>query len=140
MNEFKLNDGHKLKPGFRTPPDGYFEAFTEKVIAQLPKPEPKVLPLYRRKPVWLSVAAIFILMLGFGIFFRSMLFTPQTAQPDAEAIENYLVYQQGISSYDLTQQLDQKDIEELEAAIDVSGISNEAILDYLTYEDVYITE
>jgi len=138
MKDFKL-DQHKLKTGFKTP-DGYFEGLADKVMQQLPEPQARVIPLYRRKPVWLSAAAAFIIMLGFGIFFRSMLFTTQTVQPDAEAIENYLVYQQGISSYQLSQNLDQQDIAELNATIDVSHISAEDIEDYLSTEDIYITE
>ncbi|MES2485093.1 MAG: hypothetical protein V4581_03990 [Bacteroidota bacterium] len=138
MNDFEL-DEYKLKPGFSTP-DGYFESLADKVMLQLPKAEVRVIPLYRRKPVWLSAAAAFIIMLGFGIFFRSMLFTPQTVQPDAEAIENYLVYQQGINSYQLTQNLDQKDIAELNETIDVSHISADDIEEYLSTEDIYITE
>ena len=92
MSEFKLDEGDKIKPGF-TVPDGYFEGFADRLSRQFPvAPEPVVVPLYRRRPVWLSAAAVFVIMLGLGIFFRNMV-VPQTVQPDAEAIENYLVYQ-----------------------------------------------
>ena len=75
MNHFKLDEDDRIKPGFRVP-DGYFESFTDKVMQQLPRQETRVIPLYRRRPVWLSAAAAFIVLLGLGIFFRSMLFTP----------------------------------------------------------------
>jgi hypothetical protein len=139
MNNFKLDNEPKIKTGFRTP-DGYFESFTERVMQQLAQPEARVIPLYRRKPVWFSAAAAFIVLLGLGIFFRSAVLDVQTVQPDADAIENYLVYQQGINSYDLIQNLNQQDIEELQASIDVDDISNEAIKEYLIDEDVYPTE
>lgn len=136
MSEFKLDEGGKIKPGFRTP-EGYFEGFAEKLSERLPAAEPKVVPLYRRRPVWLSAAAVFVMLLGLGIFFRDMM-APQAVQPDAEAIENYLVYQQGINSYDLMQNLDIQDIKEIKVSLD--NIPDEAIEEYLSTEDIYATE
>lgn len=134
MNDFKLNEGGKIIPGFTTP-DGYFEDFTERLMQQLPEPEVKVVPLYKRKPVWLSAAAAFIIMLTLGIFFTTATGTA-TTQPDQAAIENYLVYQTNLNSYDLIQHLDQEDINELEQQI---VISDDAIEDYLDNENTYTT-
>jgi hypothetical protein len=132
MNDFKLDNGQKISTGFTTPND-YFDNFTNAIMGQLPVREVKIVPLYKRKPVWLSAAAGFIIIAGL-----SALYTTNTAsQPDDAAIENYLVYQANVNSYDLMQNLDQNDIDELEKSI---VINDEQIRDYLVDEDVYINE
>jgi len=135
MNDFKLNEGRKITPGFTTP-ENYFESFTNRLMQQLPVQEVKVVPLYKRKPVWLSAAAGFIIMATLGVFYNTTTATI-APQPDDAAIENYLVYQANVNSYDLMQHLDQKDIDELEKSI---VINDDAIKDYLANEDVYINE
>lgn len=134
MKEFKIHEGDKLKPGFSTP-EHYFEGFTERLMAQLPQaeatPEPKVIPLYRRMPAWLSAAAVFIVMMTAGWFF--LLDTPQNdMQPDDADIETYLVYNTNASVYDIAQELDQQDIDKLESTL---AVSDEAIEDYLLYDN-----
>jgi len=133
MNDFKLNEGQKITTGFTTP-DDYFESFTNRLMQQLPKQEVKVVPLYKRKPVWFSAAAGFIIMVTLSVFYTT---GTATSQPDDAAIENYLVYQANVNSYDLMQNLDQQDIDELEESI---VINDDAIKDYLTNEDVYINK
>src|SRR5690606_37694357 len=109
MKTFKLDNEPKIKPGF-TAPEGYFNTFTDRLMQQLPEQETKVIPLYRRAHVWLSgVAAVLVIALGLTLYFR----TNTTTQPDDSAIENYLVYQAGFSTYDLIQNLSETDIKEL---------------------------
>jgi hypothetical protein len=134
MNDFKLDKEQKINPGFTTP-DGYFEGFSERLMQQLPKPEVKVVPLYKRKPVWFSAAAGFVVMASLGVWYtNTQPATTTPALPDDAAIENYLMYQVNVNSYDLMQNLDQKDIDELEQTI---AISDDAIEEYLATEDVY---
>ena len=134
MNDFKLNEGQKITTGFTTPTD-YFENFTERLMQQLPKQDVKVVPLYKRKPVWFSAAAGFIIMLTVGVLFATN--TTKTAQPDDAAIEHYLVYDANVNSYDLMQNLDQQDIDKLKGSI---VVSDDALKDYLTGQDVYFNE
>lgn len=134
MEYFNLENGPKIKAGFKAP-DSYFEGFTERLMQQLPEQEVKVVPLYMRRPVWMTaVAAVFVVMLTLGIFFKT---NTETTQPDDAAIENYLVYQANINTYDLVQAMDEQDIAELENTI---GVSDEAIEDYLKYENIDINE
>jgi hypothetical protein len=134
MEHFNLDNRPKLKAGFKTP-DNYFESFTDRLMQQLPEQEVKVVPLYRRKPVWISaVAAVFVAIMGLALFFNVNTDTPV---PDDTAIEDYLVYQTNMSTYDLMQNLDEQDIAELETSI---SISDEAIEDYLSNENIYINE
>jgi hypothetical protein len=132
MNDFKLDKGQKISTGFTTPND-YFDNFTNAIMGQLPVREVKIVPLYKRKPVWLSAAAGFIVIAGLSVLYT----TNMASQPDDAAIENYLVYQANVNSYDLMQNLDQNDIDELEKSI---VINDEQIRDYLVDEDVYINE
>lgn len=132
MKPFNLDNEPKIKSGFKAP-DSYFDGFTDRLMQQLPEQQVQVIPLYRRAKVWLSgVAAILVLALGLTVYFRQS----ATKQPDDSAIENYLVYQSGLSSYDLIQNLNEQDIKELEQSI---AINDEAIEDYL-YEQNIINE
>ncbi len=132
MKPFNLDNEPKIKSGFTTPED-YFDGFTDRIMQQLPAQETPVIPLYSRAKVWLSgVAAVLVLALGLTVYFK----TGTTKQPDDSAIENYLVYQSGLNSYDLIQNLDQQDIKELEQSI---AINDDAIADYL-YEQNIINE
>jgi len=132
MNDFKLVKGQKIFTGFTTPND-YFDNFNNAIMGQLPVREVKIVPLYKRKPVWLSAAAGFIVIAGLSVLYT----TNMASQPDDAAIENYLVYQANVNSYDLMQNLDQNDIDELEKSI---VINDNQIRDYLVDEDVYINE
>lgn len=134
MEHFNLENNPKIKPGFKVP-ENYFETFSDRLMQQLPEQEQvKVVPLYRKTTVWLSaVAAVFIIALGISLFFKMNTAT----QPDQAAIENYLVYQANISSYDLAQHLDQQDIAELEEAV---SPSDEAIEDYFLNQNIDINE
>ena len=134
MKQFELDKEPKIKQGFTTP-EGYFDSFTEKLMQQLPEREVKVVPLYRRTPVWMSAAAaVFTVMFGVGIYYSS---DSEAAQPDDAAIENYLVYQTNLNTYDLMQSLDEQDIAELESTM---AISDEAIEDYLYNQNIYLNE
>ncbi|NDI99245.1 hypothetical protein GWA97_09175 [Flavobacterium sp. LaA7.5] len=136
MKNFKLDNEPKINSGFKAP-DDYFSNLTDIVLQKLPQQEIRVVPLYRKKPVWLSAAAIFMILIGSSLFFK---LNTTAAQPDSTAIENYLVYQSSISEYDLYQKLDADDIAELEQSI---GVSNEAIEDYISTQnnyDIYLTE
>ncbi len=139
MKKFKLDNEPKIKSGFKAP-DDYFSNLTDTVLQKLPQQETKVVPLYRKKPVWLSAVAVFIMLIGVSLFLK---LNTTTVQPDAATIENYLVYQSSISEYDLYQKLDATDIQELEQSIAVNNVSNEAIEDYISTQsnyDIYLTE
>ena len=132
MKDFKLENEKRIDAGFKTP-EGYFDSIADRVMAGMPKERPKVIPLYRKTKAWLSaVAAVMLIMLGTGLFFK--LGMEAETQPDNAAIENYLVYQANISNYDLYQNLDDKAISELEQSV---AISDEAIEEYITSQGNY---
>lgn len=133
MKDFKLDSEVRLKSGF-TAPEAYFESFADRLMLQLPVREIKVVPLYKRRPVWVtSAAAALVLSL-------SLVFTQKESAPDNNSIENYLVYQSGISSYDLIQNLDQEEISELEKSVLDEAISDEDLDRYLIDENISLDE
>lgn len=135
MEHFNLENRPKIKQGFKVP-ENYFDTFTDKLMQQLPEREVKVVPLFKRKPVWMTaVAAIFVIALTLGIFFQMN--TETVVTDDTTAIENYLVYNTNLTSYDYIQMLDEQDIAELESSV---TLSDEAIEDYLSTENIYINE
>ncbi|MGV3459423.1 MAG: hypothetical protein ACO1N9_03095 [Flavobacterium sp.] len=137
MEQFKLDENNRIKQGFN-PTDAYFEDFTERLMQELPARETRVIPLYKKARVWMSsAAAVLILALGLTFYFRS---NSKTAQPDASAIESYLAYNTNISSYDIIQQLDQQDIDELEQSLSLNNVNPDAIEQYLNDQNVNVYE
>lgn len=137
MERFKLDENTKIKQGFN-PPDAYFDDFTERLMDQLPERETRVIPLYKKVSVWISSAAAILMMaLGLTMYFKSDV---KASQPDAYSVESYIVYQSNISSYDIIQQLDQNDIDELEKSLSLNEINHDAIEQYLYDQNVNVYE
>lgn len=130
MKPFIIDNDKKIPSGFTTPP-GYFDNFTEKMMQQLPVQEVKVIPLYKKASAWMSaIAALFIIALSCTLYFKA----ENNVQPNDTAIENYLVYQANVNTYDLMQNLDDSDIAELEQSI---TLDNDAIEMYLEDQNGY---
>jgi len=135
MNDFKLDSRPNINSGFKAP-DAYFESLADRVMLNLPMQEVKVIPLYKRRPVWVTSAAA-ALVLSLSLVLNKKETTVAVAMPDNKAIENYFAYQSDISSYELLQNLDVKDVSELQESV---NISDEAIEEYLAGENVYLYE
>ena len=135
MNDFILDSRPNINSGFKAP-DAYFESLADRVMLHLPMQEVKVIPLYKRRPVWVTSAAA-ALVLSLSLVLNKKETTVAVAMPDNKAIENYFAYQSDISSYELLQNLDVKDVSELQESV---NISDEAIEEYLAGENVYLYE
>lgn len=136
MNDFKLDSRPNIKSGFKAP-DAYFESLADRVMLNLPMQEVKVIPLYKRRPVWVTSAAA-ALVLSLSLILNKNEVAKKPAMPDNKAIENYFAYQTDISSYDLLQNLDVEGVSELQ--VESADISDEAIEEYLTGENVDLYE
>ena len=136
MNDFKLDSRPNIKSGFKAP-DAYFESLADRVMLNLPIQEVKVIPLYKRRPVWVTSAAA-ALVLSLSLILNKNEVAKKPAMPDNKAIENYFAYQTDISSYDLLQNLDVEGVSELQ--VESADISDEAIEEYLTGENVDLYE
>lgn len=135
MNDFKLDNEPKITSGF-TMPEGYFEAFSEKVAAQLPKQEPKVISIFNSGKKWyFAAAAVLVLMLTIP-FYNSYKLGQQ--EVDSVALENYIAYQSTISEDEIVDLLDQEDLDKMkmelnidDAAIEDALKSNSNLEEYL---------
>lgn len=110
MKEFKLDNEAKITTGFSTP-DGYFDTLSDKILAQLPKQDPKVISLFSYRKTWLyAVAAILILMLSIPLFTK---YSNNTEEIDNTTLENYLAYQATISEEEILNLLEQEDLDKM---------------------------
>lgn len=137
MNSFNLENSPKIKSGFKTP-DGYFENFSEQILAKIAQEEKPVISIFQRRRNWF-VAAAAVLILGISIPFLNKTNTGNTSV-DEETMENYLAYQSTISQYDLINLLDKEDIEALESDLKVDDAVVESALSDNTNLENYLTE
>lgn len=127
MKSFKINDNEaKISSGFSIP-EGYFEAFESKVIAQLPANEPKkVIAFYQRRTTWyFAAAAVVILMLSIPIYQN---FFKTSNAVDALVLEDYITTHTELSEEDLASILEKEDLDRIRLEL---NLGKEAIEDIL---------
>lgn len=125
MKEFKLDNEPKITSGFTTP-DDYFDAFSEKILAQLPKQEPKVISNFSSRKTWYyAAAAILILMLSVPIYTK---YSTQQEEIDSATLENYLAYQSNISEDEIVNLLQQEDLDKMKLEFNVDDATIEDAL------------
>ena len=136
MKEFKLDNELKINSGFTTPED-YFDTFSEKMMAQLPKEIPKVISIYsNKKRVMLAAAAILVLALSVPIFNK---LTTNTSELDQQTLEDYITYNSGISENDLVDLLEKEDIEKINVDYNIQDKDVEDLLSQNNNIEQYIT-
>ena len=125
MKNFKLGNEPKITSGFTTP-DGYFDTFSEKVLAQLPKQETKVISIFSSKKVWyFAAAAILILMLSIPLFTK---YSTQQEEIDSATLENYIAYQSNISEEEILNLLEQDDLDKMKLDFNIDDATIEDAL------------
>jgi flagellar basal body-associated protein FliL len=135
MNEFKLESEPKIKSGFEAP-ENYFVDFSAKVIQRLPENEPKVISIFSRKKTWIyAVAAILIVAVSIPIY--TTIVTQQN-DLDKTTIENYLTSQNAISDDDLTNLLDEDDIQKMKLNFNIEDKAIEDLLSTQSNLEEYI--
>ena len=131
MNDFKLDNEPKIKSGFQIP-EHYFDSFSEKVMNQLPKEEPKVVSLWDRNKRWIySAAAILVLSLTIPLANQFQSTSSEVATTETNEIENYLAYHASLSDEEIIKLLDKEDIAEIE----VTNSLDEEALKQALHED-----
>lgn len=125
MKNFNLGNEPKITSGFTTP-DGYFDTFSEKVLAQLPKQETKVISIFSSKKVWyFAAAAILILMLSIPLFTK---YSTQQEEIDSATLENYIAYQSNISEEEIVNLLEQDDLDKMKLDFNIDDATIEDAL------------
>ncbi|WP_396169380.1 hypothetical protein [Flavobacterium sp.] len=126
MKDFKIDTSEKITTGFQIP-EGYWEAFSEKVMQRIPKEEPKVISFYARNKKWIyTAAAILILTLSLPIVNQLQ---NKEQELSSTEIENYLTLNKSVSDDDLVNLLEQEDIEKLKVN---TPITKDALEDELS--------
>lgn len=125
MKTFKLDNEPKIESGFKTP-ENYFDAFSARVMQQLPKEQPKTISLFSRRKTWIYAAAA-VLVLGFTIPVVYNNFYNNSPEIDAATLENYISYNTSISDTDLMNLLDEEDIQKMDIGMNIEDntIENE---------------
>ena len=125
MKNFNLGNEPKITSGFTTP-DGYFDTFSEKVLAQLPKQESKVISIFSSKKVWyFAAAAVLILMLSIPLFTK---YSTQQEEIDTVTLENYIAYQSNISEEEIVNLLEQDDLDKMKLDFNIDDATIEDAL------------
>ena len=136
MKTFKLENEPKIKSGFIIP-ESYFDHFSEKVIQQLPKEEPKVVSLFFRKKNWIYAAAAVI---GLGLIIPIYNdFGSHFSEIDEVILENYIANKSDISDTDLASFLNEEDIQKMSIDLNIEDKSIENELSTNTNLEQYIT-
>ena len=125
MKPFILDNEPKIASGFTTP-EGYFDSFSNKVLNQLPKEEPKVISIFNRSKTWYyAAAAVLVLTLSIPIYNN---FTPSQEDIDAIALEDYITHQATISDDEIATLLEKEDLEKMRLELNLQDEEMEAIL------------
>jgi len=136
MKDFKLDTNEKITSGF-TIPEHYFDAFSEKVLQQLPKEEPKVVSFYARNKRWMySAAAVLVIALSIPIVYQIQ---NREAELTSSEVESYLVNHTTISDDDIVNLLEQEDIDQLKIDTPIEKEALEEVLSSNTDLEQYIT-
>ncbi len=125
MKPLKLDNEPKISSGFTTP-EGYFDSFADKVLAQLPKEEPKVIPFFRQRKTWYYAAvAVVVMMLSIPVYTH---YFTASVEVDAVALEDYITNHATISEEEIVSLLDTEDLEKMKLEF---NLEEEAVEDIL---------
>jgi ABC-type antimicrobial peptide transport system permease subunit len=135
MNDFKLDNEPKITSGF-TIPDGYFDTFSEKILAQIPIHEPKVISIFNiTKTLYFVAAAIVIVMLSIPLYLK---YSIKNQELDATTIENYIAYDSSISEDEIVDLLDKEDLVKMKIEFNLQDEDLETILSTNSNLEQYI--
>ena len=125
MKDFKLNNENKITSGFVIP-DGYFEAFSDTILEQLPKEKLKVITVYNSRKNWYyAVAAVVILMLSISIYNK---YKFKQEELDSVTLENYIACHSNISEDEIVKLLEQQELDKMKIELNAPDHDIEDIL------------
>jgi hypothetical protein len=137
MNDFKLDNEPKIASGYKIPV-GYFDTFSDKMLLQLPKQEPKVVSIFSSKRTWyMAAAAVMVLLLSAPLYNQYVL-NQETV--DATVLEDYLAYNTTFSEDDIVNLLDKEDLEKMKVDFNLQDKDIEEALESNTNLEQYILD
>lgn len=136
MKDFKLDTHPKITSGFIIP-ENYFDTFSEKVLQQLPKEEPKVISFYARNRTWIySAAAVLVLALSIPVVYQLQ---NNQNEISTNEVETYITQHTTVSDDDIVDLLDQEDIDKLKTDVPIENEVLEDVLSNNSEIEQYIT-
>ncbi|WP_395067149.1 hypothetical protein [Flavobacterium sp.] len=136
MKDFKLDTHPKITSGYAIP-EHYFDTFSEKILLQLPKEEPRILSFYARNRTWIySAAAVLVLALSIPVVYQ--LQNNQNEMTTSE-VETYITQHTTVSDDDIVDLLDKEDIDKLKTDVPIENEVLEDVLSNNSEIEQYIT-
>lgn len=137
MKKFKLDSKLKITTGFIAP-DGYFDTLSNKILAKLPKQEPKVISIFNFRKTWYySATAVLIFMFSISLFTK---YSTNTEEIDNKTLENYLAYQSTISEDEIVNLLEQEDLDKMKMELNFDDATIEDALNSNNNLEQYIID
>ncbi len=122
MKRFDLDNDPKIEPGFKIP-EHYFEQLEAKIMNNLPEKEVIVVSLWQRKSVWVSgAAAVFIISIG------TWLFLAQKSTENVISSQEYLAYENDVTTEDIAMYLSDDDISTVEKELNLYDQESETYI------------
>jgi hypothetical protein len=137
MNKFSLDNHPKIASGFTTP-SNYFEAFPAAILKEIEMNAPQRKPVYKLKTFAFVAAAVVLVAASIPFITNERIIGLEAV--DTDVLENYLSYQSNVSSYDLINLMDYKEIDELQVDLALEDKAIEAILTTNPNFENYIIE
>ena len=125
MSNFKLDTHQKTATGFTTP-DSYFEDFSQKMLQQIHREEPKVISFWARNRSWMYASAA-ILVVALSIPMMNLL-DNNTEEIHAIEIENYLTYHSDLTDDEIVEYLDEEDLKNIPIESSIESETIEEVL------------
>ena len=134
MKNFDIDKSPKVTAGFKVP-DAYFDQFSDKLLQKMNHDEKPVISLARKRyQILFAVAAV--LVVGLLIPFSRM-DSQEIYQSD---IENYFAYNSNMSQYDLVNNLDEDEINNIDLNYELNSDDVVEFLDYNSNLELLINE
>lgn len=136
MKDFKLDNEPKISSGFSTP-DGYFDAFSEKMLEQIPEQESKVISIFStRRILYYAAAAVVLLMISLPLYTR---YADSQNEIDSATLENYITYST-ISEDEILSLLEQEDLDQMKTEFNIEDSVIEDVLKSNSNLEEYIID
>ncbi len=114
MKKIDLENDKKIESGFKIP-DNYFDSFEDRLMLRIENEEAshsKVISIWHRKSFWLSgIAAALVISMGTWMYFE------QQKNETIEFTQDYLAFENDITTEDIAKHLTEEDLSNLESEI-----------------------
>ncbi|MDD3004596.1 hypothetical protein [Flavobacterium sp.] len=137
MKKISLDSDSKIKPGFKVP-ELYFDDLSSVILAEIESKKASQSKVFSIQKLLYAVAAVLILALSIPFF--NTYSQPSLEEIDASSLENYIAYQSTISSFDLINSLETKELEKLQIEMNVEDALLEDLLTTNPNLENYIIE